>query len=251
MKSKQSPKIVPLNKEQHKNIKVRDLTSFEHLQSTHMLPVTAHEFARLGAEYPIVFVKNTDTNELQAVALLSLKVGENLFVNEVNKWRGVFVPGCLGNHPFMLSPSNNNKDQLTVALVEDSPQVDEAEGNALFAEDGEETEYLKARKEALVSYLESDRLTKVFTKTLNELELLTAKNITVNVGAEKVNINGLYIIDEKKLGELPEEKFADFRKRGFLPVIYAQLGSLHQLSKLAKLQAERPASSTVEVSQAS
>jgi SapC len=237
MATVEAPKIVPLRSDVHGKLKVRELGTFEHVKSAHMVPVTAHEFARLGAEYPIVFVKNSDTDQFQSVALLSLKVGENLFVNE-DQWKGVFVPTAIRNHPFVLAPAGEKKEQLMVGLIENSPVVGEEEGNALFSESGEESEYLKAKKEALVGYLESDQMTKAFITILSEKELLTSQNVTVNAGSEKINLNGIYMVDEKKLGELSEEDFADFRKRGFLAPMYAQLASMHQFSRLAKMQAD-------------
>ena len=237
MASVEAPKIVPLRSDVHGKLKVRELGTFEHVKGAHMVPVTAHEFARLGAEYPIVFVKNSDTDQYQSVALLSLKVGENLFVDG-EKWKGVFVPGAVRNHPFVLAPAGENKEQLMVGLIENSPVVGEEEGNALFNESGEESEYLKAKKESLVGYLESDQMTKAFITILAEKDLLTTQNIAVNAGGEKINLTGIYMVDEKKLGEMSEEDFADFRKRGFLAPLYAQLGSMHQFSRLAKMQAE-------------
>ncbi|MBB5212799.1 SapC family protein [Microbulbifer hydrolyticus] len=237
MATVEAPKIVPLRSDVHGKLKVRELGTFEHVKNAHMVPVTAHEFSRLGAEYPIVFVKNSETDQFQSVALLSLKVGENLFVDG-EKWKGVFVPGAVRNHPFVLAPAGENKEQLLVGLVENSPVVGEEEGNALFEESGEESEYLKAKKESLVGYLESDQMTKAFITILAEKDLLTTQNVAVNAGGEKINLTGIYMVDEKKLGEMSEEDFADFRKRGFLPPLFAQLGSMHQFSRLARMQAE-------------
>ncbi|MCA0899263.1 SapC family protein [Microbulbifer agarilyticus] len=236
MATVEAPKIVPLRSDVHGKLKVRELGTFEHVKEAHMVPVTAHEFSRLGAEYPIVFVKNSDTGQFQSVALLSLKVGENLFVDG-ESWKGVFVPGAVRNHPFVLAPAGEDKEKLMVGLVENSPVVGEEEGNALFDDAGEESEYLKAKKESLVGYLESDQMTKAFIAILAEKDLLTTQNVAVNAGGEKINLTGIYMIDEKKLNELSEEDFADFRKRGFLPPLYAQLGSMHQFSRLAKMQA--------------
>lgn len=237
MATVEAPKIVPLRSDVHGKLKVRELGTFEHVKSAHMVPVTAHEFSRLGAEYPIVFVKNSESDQFQAVALLSLKVGENLYVDE-DQWKGVFVPGAIRNHPFVLAPAGDDKEQLMVGLIENSPIVGEEDGYELFSESGEETEYLKAKKESLVGYLESDQMTKAFITVLNEKELLTTQNVAINAGGEKINLTGIYMVDEKKLGELNEEDFADFRKRGFLAPLYAQLGSMHQLSRLAKMQSE-------------
>ena len=54
----------------------------------------------------------------------------------------------------------------------------------------------------------------------------------------RYNIDGIYVIDEKALNELPDEDFLAFRKQGLLPLIYAHLSSLQQLRRISELQYE-------------
>ncbi|MEW5248140.1 SapC family protein [Microbulbifer sp. 2201CG32-9] len=237
MTDNEAPKIVPLSKEAHHKLKVRELGGFDHVKKAHMVPVTAHEMTRLGAEYPIVFVKNSESEQYQAVALLGLKVGENLFLDADGNWQGVFLPASIRNHPFLLAPSGKEEGQLMVGIIENSPLVNEEEGNPLFTEEGSESEYLKAKKESLVGYLESDQMTRAFVQVLVEKDLLMEQTVTVTAGAEKINLNGLHMVNEKKLNELSADDFADFHKRGFLPPLYCQLSSMHQLTRLAKMHA--------------
>ena len=46
----------------------------------------------------------------------------------------------------------------------------------------------------------------------------------------------MYGIDEKKLQKLSDEKVLDFNKRGLFIPIYAMLGSIGQINRLAQLR---------------
>ena len=59
------------------------------------------------------------------------------------------------------------------------------------------------------------------------------------MGEQEFNLNGLFIVDEKKLSALSDEDFLSLRKRGFLGPIYAHLGSMHQVNNLIQKQAAR------------
>ena len=67
-------------------------------------------------------------------------------------------------------------------------------------------------------------------------KLLTLKSLNLNLGGEeKLALNGLYVIDEKKLENLPDAEFNELRSKGLLPIIYAHLSSMHQIARLAKM----------------
>ncbi len=46
----------------------------------------------------------------------------------------------------------------------------------------------------------------------------------------------IYLVSEQKLAKLANDEFISLRERGYLPAIYAHLGSLHQLQRLAALK---------------
>lgn len=229
--------IVALDNKEHKNLKVRRPSTYKDLATIHMLPLVVHECTHAGSDYPVVFVKNEETNQFQLVAMLGLSPGENLFVSD-GKWNALYLPAIIQNNPFRLIPDEEKPDQIDFGLDTDSDLVQEAEGEALFDDDGKETDYLKERKESLYKYLEHDRITRRFVSQLSELKLLRGRDLTVNAGGKTIDIGGIYTIDEEKLNELPDETFNDLRKRGFLPVIYAHMSSLNQIRRLAKHRAE-------------
>lgn len=229
----------PLHKETHKNIKIKPAKSVEDLATQHALGVVVQEFALAGNQYPIAFVQGKDQEGYFPVALLGLEPNKNLFVNADNKWEGMYMPARYTHKPFSVIPSKEDANLFGIAINMDSAVVSEKEGEALFTEAGEETEYLANRKKSLISYVEHEQITKAFIDELVKLDLLHSQNINVKVGGKEFNLNGLFIVDEKKLSALSDEDFLGLRKRGFLAPIYAHLGSMHQVNNLIQKQVAR------------
>ncbi|MEW6984019.1 SapC family protein [Colwelliaceae bacterium 6471] len=232
-----SAKASLLNYTSHGKVKVKETHNYQHVNNQHVIPLVVHEFSRAGSEMPVVFVKNTDTGEFQSVAILGLTIGENLFYGE-EKWRSNYVPAYVTHHPFALMPAAHDETQLQIIIDESSDLVSEEEGQLLFDEQGNETEYMQKRKNALGLYYEHTHITKAFVNTLNELGLLMEQSLAMNVNGAQSQLNGVYLVDEKKLNALSDEDFLELRKRGFLAPIYAHLGSVHQLHRLAALKTQ-------------
>lgn len=230
--------IRTLSYENHNQIKIKHSSDFQHAKDQQVVPLIVHEFARASAEMPIVFVKNAETGEFQSVALLGLSPNENLFYSE-SSWLSTYLPALISHHPFALMPTQNDETQLQMVIKEDSHVVSKTEGDALFDSEGNETEYLEKRKNSLGQYFEHTHLTKLFIKQLSDKSLLSQQNLSLTLNGEKIEINGVYLVDEKALNALSNEDFLELRTKGFLGPIYNHLGSLHQLSRLAKLKAAK------------
>ncbi|CCQ12368.1 Peptide transport system permease protein SapC [Pseudoalteromonas luteoviolacea B = ATCC 29581] len=228
--------VQPLQAQKHANTKIKNGVNIDFLKSQHIIPVVAHEFARAAIEFPLAFVKNNETGTYQAVAMFGLEPGENLFV-ENDAWTAGYLPMAMTRYPLGLV-KHPEEDQFGVVIDESSHLVNEQEGNALF-ENGKETEYLTRRKEGLVSYVEFGRVTEAFTAYLAEKGLLSQQTLTVEIKGEKRDINGIYLIDERKVAELSDADFLELRKRGYLAPIYAFLTSTHQVARLARLKAQK------------
>lgn len=230
-----TPKIVPLNKDQHSTTKINNTNAFSHISGEHMLPVVVHEFVVAGAEFPIVFVKANEG--FQPVAMLGLAAQQNLFM-QGNEWQALYVPRAVRNYPLVLVKDKPDGDRLMVALDEASERVSQAEGNPLFNEDGSESEFLTHRKQQMAEYLDMGVITRNFVEKLQSLELIKEQTLTLNINGTERRINGIFLIDEKKLNELSDETFLELRKSGYLTAIYAQLMSLQHTQKLVKRIAE-------------
>ena len=230
-----TPKIVPLNKEQHAATKINNNNAFSHIDGEHLVPVVVHEFVVAGAEFPIVFVKNNDN--FQPVAMLGLAVKQNLFLQD-NQWQALYVPRAVRNYPLVLVKDKPDGDRLMVALDEASERINQAEGNPLFNEDGSESEFLAHRKQQMAEYVDMGLITRNFVEKLQSLELIKEQVLTLNIKGEERRINGIYLIDEKKLNELSDDVFLDLRKNGYLAAIYAQMMSLQHTQELVKRVAD-------------
>lgn len=229
--------LAPLSFDKHSQIKIKTDQPYLHAKDQQVMPVIVHEFSRAAAEMPIVFVKNADTGEFQPVALLGLKAGENVFYSEGDKkWLANYVPALISHHPFALMPTENDASQLQVILKEDSYLLSEQEGEALFDQLGDETEYMKKRKNALGNYYENTQITKAFVNLLAEKSLLVKQQLTLTLNGENFTIDGLYLVDEKALNKLSNKNFLELRQQGYLAPIYNHLSSLHQLTRLAALK---------------
>jgi hypothetical protein len=225
--------ITLLDPAKHNELKVTP-SDYSHLTEQHIVPVALHEMIHAATEYPIVFIKNTDTGEFQSVAMLGLKPGQNLSVKD-GKWLGLYVPAVVRDYPLGLVLNPEVKDKVWIGIREQSNAVSKTEGQALF-EENKETPFLEARKQALISHYEQDQMTRGILGSLAEQGLLIGQTLTVDIAGEKRNINGLYVIDEQKLNALSDDAFLDLKKRGLLGPIFSHLGSLNQINRLARME---------------
>ncbi|MET1256747.1 SapC family protein [Aliikangiella maris] len=223
--------LAQLNNKDHKNTKLKVNQNFNHLANHHIAPVIMHEIPNAASDLPVVFVKNSENDDFLCVALLGLKEGENLLVKE-GVWQGPFIPAGYTHYPLALVPHPEDQNKYSITIVTDSEAVSESEGEALYDEEGKETEYLSKRRRTLENYYQCAVLTRNFIKMLQDLELLEEQGFSFEVGEDKRNITGVYVVNEKKLNELSDEQFLDLRQKGLLAPIYAHLISLKQTQRL-------------------
>lgn len=231
-------KVVGLHKEKHAKTKISSVRPFSHIAQEHMLPVVVHEFVVAGAEFPVVFVKDQQTERFQPVVLLGLASQQNLMLVD-DKWQAMYVPRVVRNYPLVLVQEAPESDRLMVAIDEASERVNEAEGFPLFNDDGSESEFLTVRKQQMGEYVDYAQMTQVFMEKLKSLGLLKEQVLTVTINEEKRNINGIHMVDDQKLNELSDEAFLELRKLGYLTAIYAHLMSLQHTQQLVQKLAER------------
>ena len=226
---------VPLTPDLHSQTRVRPGINASRFEGQQILPLVVHEISQAGSECPVVFIKNPENNQFQTVALLGLAQGENLMIRN-HEWQGSYLPGVLTGDPFRLMAAAVDSDQMSLGIDESSPQVGGVEGELLFDESGKPTAYLEQRRDALVRYFETTRVTQAFVARLVELELLVSKELTIDIGGKKSTMGGIYLVEEKKLRELEDKPLLDLHKRGFLSAIHAHLMSQNQIRNLARIK---------------
>jgi hypothetical protein len=104
-----------------------------------------------------------------------------------------------------------------------------------FEADGQPTSLAKNALEFCKSYHAAAQQTIAFGNDLHQSGLLVERSAEIVVpGGQKINFSGFRIIDEEKLSKLDEKTFLDFRKKGWLPFIYAHLFSGAQWPRLTR-----------------
>ncbi|MDN4501460.1 SapC family protein [Alteromonadaceae bacterium BrNp21-10] len=229
-----SEKVVPLNKTQHANTKIKPSTNFAHAAGQHLVPVVIHEYVQIAAELPIIFVRESSESErFISCTLLGLSKEENLYCGG-EKWDEPYVPMALRNFPISIAQTGKENGELIVCIDESSDLVSETEGEALFDASGEQTDYLKQRSEQTGRFIENMQMTGNFIKFIQDKDLLVSNDLSVKLeNGDNYNINGIFRIDEEKLSKLSAEDFEELRQKNLLPAIYAHLNSLQQIQRVA------------------
>jgi len=227
-----SSKIEQLNKESHKNLKLKPNTDFSHLKNQHLAPVVIHEFYSVATDLPIVFVKNEEINDdFMAVTMLGLKAEENLLLDG-NKWTGYYLPASFTHYPLSLMPNPNDPKQYVINIVMDCEAVNEEEGEALFNEDGSETEFFTQHRQSLENLYMSAKGTIDFVKAITKLDLLEPLTINFTIGDEKRAVTGVHAINQEKFHNLSDKDFNELKEKGYLNLIYAHFVSMNQIQRL-------------------
>lgn len=228
--------FAPVKKEQHQKLKLAKTRDLSHVADQHIIPVTAAEFAQASASFPVVLVKNPDSERYRSVAMLGLEAGENLYYQD-KKWSALSVPQSIAMVPFSLGLDPDKENTLTACIDLDSQFVGEDKDLALFNDDGKESEVLDNVQQALGRLYDNERMTENFIKELVDNDLLQELelNIALSTG-EKKKLVGIFTINEDKVKGLSDEKVIDFHKRGLFVPIYSMLGSLSQVNRLVQLR---------------
>jgi hypothetical protein len=224
---------VALTSEKHRNTRVKQTPTIEHVKNSHLASVTVHEFIAAACEYPIAFIMGPNSDQLRPVVVWGVEPQTNLFV-ENDQWVGGYVPAAARCFPFVTSVQDvEGEKRIFIGIHEDSEVVNEEEGERIFTESGEETEWFKKNIEFINNVTQRDELSLVFAKRLKDLGLIQALQISFKdpQGNDR-KIDGLMAVDPKKLAELSDEEFLKLRKEGFIDGIYAHLLSLENINKL-------------------
>lgn len=228
--------IVPIKKEQHQNLKLTKARDLSHVAGQHIIPLTAAEFAQASASFPIVFIKNPESERYRSVAMLGLEAEENLFYQD-DKWTALSVPQSISMVPFSLGIDPDKENTLTACVDLDSEFIGEDKDLPLFEDGDKESEVLVNVQQALGRLYDNERMTEQFIQELQDNDLLheIELNIALSTG-EKKKLVGIFTINEDKIKELSDDKILDFHKRGLFVPIYSMLGSLSQMNRLAQLR---------------
>ena len=230
-------KHVLLDNVTHKDLKVA--THFKKgrgydVNAARVFPV---EFGQLQAEYPLLFIKNSDTGHFDTIALLGFADDENLYLTD-NGWDAASLPLTVERQPFLIGYQEQDVDGVptdvpVVHIDLDHPSVGNEAGQRVFLEHGGESPYLERINSVLMTIHQGHEISQSFSKLLVGLELIEslAVNIEFDDGS-KQGLSGLYTINEEKLRGLNASALEALHKQGHLQSVYMMLASMPNLSRL-------------------
>ena len=228
--------IVAIKKEQHQNLKVANQRDLSHVASQHIAPINVREFPQASTSYPIVLIKDPESERYRTVVMLGLEAGENLY-HEEKKWQAIYIPHSISMVPFSLGLDPEKEKTLTACIDLDSPFVGEDKEQALYDADGNDTEYFKGIQEQLGRLYDNEVANENFVKILLENDLLQELELNIAFNnEEKKKLVGIFGINEEKLHGLSDEKALEFYKSGLFMPIHAMLASAGQVNRLAQLR---------------
>ncbi|RCS31360.1 multidrug transporter [Rhodanobacter denitrificans] len=233
---------VPLNRNDHKNLRMKAVPNVKFAMNAHSVPLTGVEFGIAARDLLILFA-GTGVADAGPIALLGLRQNENLYVDANGQWApDTYIPAFVRRYPFVLAekPAGQDGDDFTVFLDEQYEGFSDSEGQRLFQEDGTDSELLTNAVGFLGEFQQNVARTKWFMEQLVKHDLLEARNVQLQKEGKdgqqgrSINLNGLFVINEQKLRELDEKTTQEFLREGVLGWVYAHLLSLTNIDRLAR-----------------
>jgi hypothetical protein len=225
-------KVVALNSDVHRNLKfAANEVNFSFANDTTAVLLAGVEFVEAVREYPIVFIRGQD-KQMRPVALLGVRNGENLFVDEQGKWDARYIPAFVRRYPFVMA-EGGAAGELVVCIDESCPALNAKHGELLINAEGKLQPRMNEVMQFLQNFQHEFARTELITRQFDELGLFIQQDarFDTNTG-ETFQLNDFYLIDETKFGQLADDKLPQLFRSGALGLAYLHLASLGNMRKL-------------------
>jgi len=224
--------VAPLSSEAHGDWSLQREGGYGFARQMSAAPLVLREMAAAAREFPVAFAR--EGGGVRLFAVLGLKKGENLFVRADGRWDGGYVPAGLRQYPFVIGRVKDS-DRALLSIDQGYAGFNrKGEGEALFGENGEVSEFVAKARDFAEELAKSSALTERFCKTLADLDVLSPMRITLaGPDGEKREIDGLRTVDRDKLKALPGDKVKELLESNSMELIFLHLQSLGNLRSLA------------------
>jgi len=222
----------PLDRARDTNMRLSRPTHFRFAAKTNAIPLLVDEFPMAAAYYPIVFAAGPMPIP---AAVVGLKNDTNLFLDGQGRWlNGAYLPAYVRRYPFILMDDPEQK-QFVLCIDDTTDMLSETGEYALF-ENGEPSPFTKSAMEFCAALRQQGDATDEFVKALKEFDLLMPNDAQIDLrDGTKLQLSGFLVIDPKKFDALPDNIYLQWRKKGWIGLIYAQLLSSHRWQNLVDL----------------
>ena len=237
---------IALNRDLHRSKKVAPAQSLAFAKNANAVHIVGAEFGDASKEYAVVFSPQSD-GSISPVVVLGFRNNENLMLAD-DKWLGKYLPAFIRRYPFVLAETS--ADQKTVCIDQAYSGFNDTVGEPLFDADGANTVFFQNALDFLNQYQVENLRTAQFCKRLQDSGILVQMNAKADLfDGSSFSLNGLLIVDEKKMLALGDREALELFRAGELSWIYAHLMSLANLNGLVeRLAALRRAETATEKS---
>jgi hypothetical protein len=228
------PAFAALSRERHAHQGWKRHKSYTFAAREAVVPVVGAELPKVLPSMPIAFIQ--EQTRYQLVGVLSLQPGSNLLVSASGQWLGPYVPVAWRAYPFrVLQPQGSEQSLLCVdedsGLIVDAAEAEEA----FFNDQGEPSATVRDILNFLTQ-VENNRLaTQRGVDALAKAGIIEQWPLQVDQAGQMLSVNGLYRVNEVALNALDDAAFLELRQNQSLPLAYAQLLSMNQLTVLERL----------------
>ena len=224
--------LTPIDAARHSGKSLKRRIGYDFARGSHAVLLNGSEFEAAARFYPIVF---TPSPASAALAVVGVRRDRNLFVDASGDWRpGSYIPAYIRRYPFIFHESAD-KRQYTLCIDETSGAIEDGNDRPFFS-GGKPTPIIQDALKFCAAFQRDFTGTHDFVEQLSERGLLIPNQaeITLNSG-EKLAVTGFHIIDRDRFAGLPDSAFLEWRRKGWLPWVYAHFISRGNWSALVDL----------------
>lgn len=219
-----------LDKDKHRDVRIRTGYSAALGDAAMYVMTYPMEFRDIQSCYPILFTKDPNTGGFLAAAVMGFERDQNLFLRDEG-WDAAYVPAMVKRQPFLIATSGDDRNSNPVVSLDlGNPRISRDEGEALFDEQGEMTEFLNQKIATLDKLHRGLQHGKGFIDTLLKHELL--EQITLDIAfnnGSKISLEGFYTIAEERLYQLKGEALETLNEAGYLQPVFMAVASLSRM----------------------
>jgi hypothetical protein len=226
----------------HKDLRVRTGYSAEFGDSVNLALVFPTEFVFVQREYPILFQKSAQ-GSLQAVALLGLDKGENLFL-DASGWNARYVPAVQQRGPFLIGlrqhgagGSDGIEPMIHVDLNHPRISGSDNEGELVFLPHGGNSPFLERASRMLQIIYQGAELSRTMFAAFEAAGLIESMEVKVNLDERThYTLPDFYTINTERLDNLDATTLERLNRAGYLQLAWLVANSLGNIEWLIELK---------------
>jgi hypothetical protein len=228
----------PLDRVRDASLRISRPSNFRFADKTNAIPLLVDEFPMAAAYYPIVFAAGAMPIP---AAVVGLRNDQNLYIDEAGQWRaGGYLPAYVRRYPFILMDDPEQKQ--FVLCIDETSDMFSASGEYPLFEGENPSEFTQSAMEFCAALRQQGEATDAFVLALKEHDLLIPNDAQIDLpDGSRLQLGGFLVIDPVKFDALPDAVYLDWKRKGWIGLVYAHLLSSHRWQNLVSISTETQA----------